>query len=71
MRRALSFSVTVDEEDVRPWPALKPVEKLRALMIDEPEAVSEFDVVVVAEPRPRVSQAPTLSVPLLRTTALF
>ena len=40
-------------------------------MIDEPEAVSEFDVVVVAEPRPRVSQAPTLSVPLLRTTALF
>ena len=61
---ALFETSTTDREAVRPWPALKPVLKLRACVTALPERSNELVVAVEKLPRPTVSQAPMFKMPL-------
>ena len=63
-RRAVSETSTKEREAVRPWPALKPVLKLRACVVALPERRSELVVAVEKLPRPTVNQEPMFRMPL-------
>ena len=59
------FETSTEVRDaVRPWPALKPVLKLRAWVMALPERSRELVVAVEKLPRPTVSQEPMFRTPL-------